>query len=156
VEAVKSVQIKGQVCILDIDVQGVRNVKTSSLNPYYIFIAPPSMNDLEARLRGRGTEEEEDIEKRLANARDEIDYGEEDGNFDKFLVNDNLDRASADLCATVTSWFPHLQEAADDDDGDCDEEEVEMEAEVEEEPDSPLQEDSPTEENSAGEDVSSD
>lgn len=148
-EAVKSVQTKGQVCILDIDVQGVRNVKKSLLNPYYIFIAPPSMNDLEARLRGRGTEKEEDIEKRLANARGEIDYGQEEGNFDKLLVNDNLDRASADLCATVKSWFPHLQEATD-------EEEVEVMEEQEDVPDSSPQEDSPTEENSAGEDVSSD
>ena len=110
IEAVKSVQNKGQVCILDIDVQGVRNVKKSTLSPYYVFICPPSMDDLEARLRGRGTEIEEDIEKRLANAQGEMDYGQEEGHFDKHLVNDDLAKASADLCDTVKSWFPHLEE----------------------------------------------
>ena len=110
-EAVKSVQTKGQVCILDIDVQGVQNVKKSALEPYYIFIAPPSMEDLEARLRGRGTEKEEDIKKRLANAQGEMDYGQVEGNFDKYLVNDDLEKASSDLCATVQSWFTHLKEA---------------------------------------------
>ena len=51
---VESVQSSGKVCILDIDVQGVRNVKESTLDPYYVFIAPPSMDALEKRLRGRG------------------------------------------------------------------------------------------------------
>ena len=111
VEAVKSVQTKGQVCILDIDVQGVQNVKKSALNPYYIFIAPPSMEDLEARLRGRGTEKENDIKKRLANAKGEMDYGKEPGNFDKYLVNGDLSTASADLNATIKTWYPHLSAA---------------------------------------------
>ena len=108
VEAVKSVQSKGQVCILDIDVQGVQNVKKSTLNAYYVFIAPPSMEDLEARLRGRGTEKEEDIKKRLANAKGEIDYGKEPGNFNKYLINGDLSKASADLNATIIAWYPHL------------------------------------------------
>lgn len=110
VAAVKSVQAKGQVCILDIDVQGVQNVKNSSLNPYYIFIAPPSMADLEARLRGRGTEKEADIKKRLANAASELEYGKQPGNFDKYLVNGDLSKASAELGALVKEWFPHLSE----------------------------------------------
>jgi len=112
IEAVKSVQAKGQVCILDIDVQGARNVKKSSLNPYYIFVAPPSMEDLEARLRGRGTENEEDVQKRLANAASEMEYGKENGNFDKYLINGDLAAASADLSATVKTWFPQLSEAS--------------------------------------------
>ena len=108
VEAVRSVQSKGQVCILDIDCQGVRNVKASSLKPYYIFIAPPSMQDLENRLRGRGTEKEVDIVKRLANAQGEMDYGQEDGNFDKYLVNDDLKTSSEELCSIIQTWYPHL------------------------------------------------
>lgn len=114
VDAVKSVQEQGKVCILDIDVQGVRNVKKSSLKPYYIFIAPPSMEDLEARLRGRGTEKEEDIQKRLANAAGEIKFGKEPGNFDKYLVNGNLAIAANDLASYVKEWYPHLQEVAVD------------------------------------------
>jgi guanylate kinase len=111
IDAVRSVQQKGQICILDIDVQGVRKVKETSLNPYYIFIAPPSMDDLEARLRGRGTEKEEDIQKRLSNAAGEMDYGGQMGNFDKYLVNGDLSKASAELSALMKTWYPHLSEA---------------------------------------------
>lgn len=108
VEAVKSVQSEGKICILDIDCQGVRNVKKSSLNPYYIFIAPPSMEDLESRLRGRGTEREDDIQKRLANAAGEMAYGKV-GEFDKYLINANLSEALDELSSCVKSWFPHLE-----------------------------------------------
>jgi len=125
VEAVQSVTKMGQVCILDIDVQGVRLVKESKLDPYYVFIAPPSMEHLEKRLRGRGTEKEEDIQKRLANAKGEMDYGQVEGNFDKYLVNDDLDVASEDLCATVEAWFPHLKRVDDAAAAAVDEEEAE-------------------------------
>jgi guanylate kinase len=111
IAAVKSVQERGQVCILEIDVQGARSVKKSSLNAYYLFIAPPTLEDLEARLRGRGTEKEEDIQKRLGNAAGEMEYGKETGNFDKYVVNGDLATASADLSATVEIWFPHLSAA---------------------------------------------
>merc|ERR1712071_567631 len=72
IDAVAKVQNAGKICILDIDVQGVQKVKKSSLSPYYVFIAPPSMEVLEKRLRSRGTEKEEDIVKRL-------DYVAEEG-----------------------------------------------------------------------------
>lgn len=75
VAAVEDVQKAGKICILDIDVQGVQKVKKSSLNPIYIFISPPSREELEKRLRGRGTETEEQIKVRLANASKELDYG---------------------------------------------------------------------------------
>jgi len=112
-EAVKTIQSQNRVCILDIDVKhGVRNVKRSSLHPYYIFIAPPSMEDLEARLRGRGTENEDDIQKRLKHAAEEMKHGKE-GNFDKYLVNDDLASASKELSETVKSWYPHLSQASE-------------------------------------------
>lgn len=75
IAAVEKVQSEGKICVLDIDVQGVQKVKKSSLEPYYCFIAPPSKEDLEKRLRGRGTETEEQIQTRLANAQKELDYG---------------------------------------------------------------------------------
>ena len=108
VESIKSVQSRGQVCILDIDIQGVQSVKKSALDPYYVFVAPPSMEDLEARLRGRQTDTDADISKRLNNAKEEMAYGKEPGNFDKYLVNGDLNAASADLSATVKTWYPHL------------------------------------------------
>jgi guanylate kinase len=56
-------------------VQGVQKVKASSLKPRYVFIAPPSMAELEKRLRGRGTETEEQMKLRLGNAAKELEYG---------------------------------------------------------------------------------
>ena len=103
-------QRKGQVCVLDIDVQGASNVKRSDMNAYFLFIAPPSMKDLEARLRGRGTESEEDIQKRLGNAAKEIKYGQEAGNFDKVVVNGNLEMAALELYAIIKAWYPTLIE----------------------------------------------
>lgn len=75
IAAVESVKKQGKVCILDIDVQGVQKVKDSSLTPLYLFIAPPSMEILEKRLRGRGTETEEQLKTRLGNAGKEMKYG---------------------------------------------------------------------------------
>jgi guanylate kinase len=57
-------------------VQGVKKVKQLDMNPLYIFIMPPSMEELECRLRERGTETEESLQRRLDAAREEIEYGE--------------------------------------------------------------------------------
>eukprot|EP00985_Skeletonema_marinoi_P004143 scaffold1811_cov137-Skeletonema_marinoi.AAC.14 len=86
VAAVQTVQEQGKICLLDIDIQGAQNVKKSDLDALYIFISPPSMEELEKRLRGRGTESEEAIVKRLGNAQTEMDYGAGEGNFDCVLV----------------------------------------------------------------------
>uniref|UniRef100_A0A7S1GQ70 guanylate kinase n=1 Tax=Cyclophora tenuis TaxID=216820 RepID=A0A7S1GQ70_CYCTE len=108
--AVETVQSSGKVCILDIDVQGVQNVKKSKLKPHYIFVAPPSMKELERRLRGRGTEKEADIKRRLGNAAKEMEYGNAKGNFDLLLVNDNLTKSFAKLVAQMKKWYPTLKE----------------------------------------------
>jgi len=93
-EAVECVVNSGRICLLDIDVQGAVQMKKSSLNAVseYIFIAPPSIDVLEERLRGRGTEKEEKIQLRLENARKEISFAEEKPNFfGAVLVNNDLD-----------------------------------------------------------------
>jgi guanylate kinase len=108
VAAVERVRSEGKICILDIDVQGVRNVKKSTLDAIYLFIAPPSMEVLEQRLRGRGTETEEAVLKRLKNAQDELDYGLGDGNFDRVFTNDDLDSTFAALLQQFRDWYPHL------------------------------------------------
>ncbi|XP_028774453.1 guanylate kinase 2-like isoform X2 [Neltuma alba] len=90
VEAVELVADSGKRCILDIDVQGARSVRASSLEAIFIFICPPSMEDLQKRLRDRGTETEEQIVKRLRNAEAEIEQGRSTGLFDFFLYNGNL------------------------------------------------------------------
>lgn len=53
VDAVRKVQKAGQVCVLDIDVQGVQKIKQTDIRPHLVFIAPPDPEQLEARLRGR-------------------------------------------------------------------------------------------------------
>merc|ERR1711990_301804 len=61
--SVNSVAQNGQICVLDIDVQGCRAVRSSELNPFTIFIMPPSMEALEQRLRARNTDSDEVIQR---------------------------------------------------------------------------------------------
>jgi len=89
--SVESVAKDGKACVLDIDVQGCRSVRKAELPAKIIFVAPPSMEELEKRLRGRGTETEEKILKRLKNAEGEMAAREEAGLFDAVLVNDDLE-----------------------------------------------------------------
>jgi guanylate kinase len=111
-KSVADVLQQGKVCIIEIDTQGAKSVKSSALDPQpnYLFIEPPSMAELESRLRGRGTEKEEDIVKRIANAQGEMDYGRSVGAFDKLLKNDDLDRAYAELVEQLVVWYPHLKD----------------------------------------------
>ncbi|KAM0937657.1 putative guanylate kinase [Dioscorea sansibarensis] len=96
-EAVEAVTDSGKRCILDIDVQGARSVRSSSLEAVFIFICPPSFEELEKRLRARGTESEEQVQKRLRNARAELEQGKFPGLFDHLLVNDDLETCYMDL-----------------------------------------------------------
>jgi guanylate kinase len=100
---------------LDIDVQGVRKVKESHLSPRYIFIAPPSKEELEKRLRGRNTEKEESIQVRLANAVAELEYGQTSGNFDRVFVNADLKECFEDMVQQFKDWYPHLVEVVPED-----------------------------------------
>lgn len=61
--------------MLDIDVQGVKQVKRTDLNPWFIFIKPPSLDALKQRLIDRKTENEESLKKRLEVAEKELEYG---------------------------------------------------------------------------------
>lgn len=81
--------------------QGVKQIKTSSISARYVFIAPPSVEELEKRLRGRGTEKEESIVKRLAQAKKELEYSEVEGVHDIIIVNDDLDKAYKELEAFI-------------------------------------------------------
>lgn len=91
--AVQHVQSKNLICILDIDMQGVRNIKKTDLNPIYVSIQPPSMDVLEKRLRDRKTESEESLQRRLRAAHVDMELSKEPGIFDVVVVNDNLENA---------------------------------------------------------------
>lgn len=73
--------------VLDIEMEGVKQIKTTGFPARYVFIAPPSEEVLEKRLRGRGTDKEESILKRLAQAKLELDYAKTPGVHDKIIVN---------------------------------------------------------------------
>ena len=66
IKAVREVSCQGKTCLLDIDVQGAELVKKTDLCARFLFIAPPSFDDLETRLRGRGTENAEQVADRKA------------------------------------------------------------------------------------------
>ncbi|KAI5964098.1 GUK1 [Candida pseudojiufengensis] len=96
IKAVKDVSDTGKICLLDIDMQGVKSVKNTDLNAKYLFISPPSIEELRQRLEGRGTETKESLEKRLAAANSEMEYANT-GAHDLIIVNDNLDKAYAEF-----------------------------------------------------------
>lgn len=96
-KAVENVQKHGKVCVLDIEIEGVKQVRNSHLNPILVFIEPPSIQELEQRLRKRNTETEESLAKRLNTAKVELDYGTTPGNFDVVIHNHNLKKAYIEL-----------------------------------------------------------
>jgi guanylate kinase len=87
---------KGQVVVLDIEMEGVKQIKASGFPARYVFIAPPSEEELERRLRGRGTEKEESIQKRLAQSKLEQEFAKT-GVHDKIIVNDDLEKTYKEL-----------------------------------------------------------
>jgi len=86
-----------RICIFDIEMEGVKQLKRSSLKPRICFLQPPSLEVLEQRLRGRGDTSEDSIQKRLAQAENEIEYCRTEGKNDKVVVNDDLDTAFNEL-----------------------------------------------------------
>nr|XP_033787713.1 guanylate kinase isoform X1 [Geotrypetes seraphini]XP_033787715.1 guanylate kinase isoform X1 [Geotrypetes seraphini]XP_033787716.1 guanylate kinase isoform X1 [Geotrypetes seraphini]XP_033787717.1 guanylate kinase isoform X1 [Geotrypetes seraphini] len=95
--AVRMVQAKNQICILDIDMQGVKNIKKSELKPIYISIHPPSVAVLEKRLRDRKTETDDSLHKRLNAAMKDMEISKEPGLFDMIIINDDLEEAYSNL-----------------------------------------------------------
>ena len=107
-KSVEKVRGTGKICVLDVDIQGVRNLKQSELDCRYIFVAPPSIQVLEERLRSRATETEDKIKIRLDNAVDEINFGNQWGNFDYVLLNDHLDKSFDEIVARLKEWYPEV------------------------------------------------
>jgi guanylate kinase len=88
----------GRPALLEIDLQGARQVRDAMPGALFVFLAPPSWEELVQRLIGRGTETEAEQEVRLATARTELAAARE---FDVTIVNDDVARAAADL----VSWL---------------------------------------------------
>ncbi|MDM7853382.1 guanylate kinase [Cellulomonas alba] len=84
----------GRPALLEIDLQGARQVRDSMPDARFVFLAPPSFDELVRRLVGRGTEDAEERERRLATARVELAAEPE---FDHVIVNDDVHRATDEL-----------------------------------------------------------
>ncbi|MDR3553071.1 MAG: guanylate kinase [Clostridia bacterium] len=97
-QAVEERLARGEDVILVIEVRGAMQVKKSFPEAVLVFILPPSMQVLEKRLRGRGTETEAQISGRLAIARGEIGSAV---NYDYVVINDALETAAAEIDAIV-------------------------------------------------------
>lgn len=87
-----------KIPIFDVDVQGALKLKKKLGKAVYVFILPPSFEDLRERLTGRGTDSTEAIKVRLENAKNEL---KEVDNFDYVIVNDVVDRAVDDLKCVI-------------------------------------------------------
>jgi len=99
-QSVEPLLAQGRDVLLEIDWQGARQVRASVPDAVSIFILPPSRDALEQRMRARGQDPEEVIQRRLAAARDEMShYGE----FDFLVVNEDFQTAVAEMCAIFTA-----------------------------------------------------
>jgi guanylate kinase len=88
----------GRMALLEIDLQGARQVREQIPGALFVFLAPPSWDELVRRLVGRGTESEEEREARLVTARHELAAQPE---FDVTIVNDNVQRAAEELVSLI-------------------------------------------------------
>jgi guanylate kinase len=84
----------GRPALLEIDLQGARQVRETMPDAFFVFLAPPSFDELVRRLVGRGTEDEEERARRLETARVEMAA---EGEFDHVIVNDDVERATDEL-----------------------------------------------------------
>lgn len=90
----------GRDVLLEIDVQGARQVKSKMPEGVYIFISPPTMEELEARLRTRGKDSAQSIERRIAACRDEMSFLPE---YDYEVINDELETAINKVVSIVVA-----------------------------------------------------
>ena len=96
----------GRPALLEIDLQGARQVRATMPDAFFVFLAPPSWEELERRLVGRGTEDEEERRVRLDTARVELAAAEE---FDATVVNDDVRRAAEELVSLMGSPVPEAK-----------------------------------------------
>ena len=91
---------RGRSVLLEIDWQGAAQVRSRRPDAVFVFIMPPSRDELERRLRGRRTDSEEVIQRRLRQALSDMAHWSE---FDYVIINDDLDKATAELADIVST-----------------------------------------------------
>jgi guanylate kinase len=108
VRTVQEALSNGEQLLLEIDWQGARQVRARIPQAVSIFILPPSRAALEQRLKGRSTDSDEVIQRRLRDAAHDLDHWRE---FDYAVINDRFEQAIEDLQAIVENRGGHLQAA---------------------------------------------
>jgi len=91
----------GRTVILEVDVQGGLQVARAAPDATFVLIVPPDDAELERRLRGRGTEDEPTVARRLAQARAEMETAKSSGVYNHVVVNDELERAVDEVCRLI-------------------------------------------------------
>ena len=107
---VESRRDAGRDVLLEIDTQGALNVKKECPDGVFIFLLPPSMEELKQRIMGRGTESVESLQKRLSAAPAEIDIGRQ---YDYVVVNDAIDGAVEKLKAIIAAEHCRVARSAE-------------------------------------------
>jgi guanylate kinase len=97
-EPVERALDQGRDVLVEIDVQGARQVRANTPDAFMIFLKPPSLAELERRLRSRGTETDDQVRRRLTKATEELAAEPE---FDVSVVNDDLDTAAREVIGIV-------------------------------------------------------
>ncbi len=113
IAAVNRVTSSGKICVIDIDVEGVESLRKQTdleWSPRFVWVAPPSFEVLEQRLRSRETETEASLKVRLDTAKREIMYATTNNVFDLTIINDDLERSYAELKAFFESLLPNAQQ----------------------------------------------
>lgn len=100
---VREALARGDLVVLDIDVQGAENVRRKVPEALGVFVLPPSEEELLKRLRARGREDESAIAQRFAESKKEIARAREGGTYDAFVVNDTLPRVSDEVASIVAA-----------------------------------------------------
>ena len=91
---------KGQDVILEIEMQGAKQIKEVYPEGVFIFVLPPSLEELKSRIVGRGTETQEEIEKRFSCAFEEIN---QIVNYDYFIINEDIEKSVNDVEAIISA-----------------------------------------------------
>ena len=102
-EPVREALSAGRPVLVEVDLEGARNVKALMPGAVTVFLAPPSWEVLVDRLTGRGTEPQEVIDRRLDTAREELSHQEE---FDHVVINSDLDSAVSEISAILRGLTP--------------------------------------------------
>jgi guanylate kinase len=101
---------KGKICILDLDIYGLRKALSNGLSVgYKLFIAPPSLEALEDRLLKRKTETKESLKKRIESSQKEIEMAHHLGFFHQIIINKQEDKFINESKALIESWYPFIK-----------------------------------------------